>query len=402
MKVLVSFLGRTGKPGEGYRRAAYRFNGEKWPPVAYFGLELARREAVDRLVLFGTPGSMWDLLLADHAGLNDVTEAHMELMDAAQQRRVTQEQLETLQPLIERAVGRDVVLRLIGEAQSVEEQIGVLTSMAAALAPEDDLILDVTHGFRHLPMLALAAAAYLSRVRRVKIAGIYYGAAEMADCPVLELSGFLDVLEWVQALAAYDASGNLGQFAEPLRRAGLDDDASRRLRQAAFDERNQNQEKAANGIEVIQRRMQELQAPIFELVRAEIEERLAWTRQEQRWRREFDLAWRYLKCRDWTRAVIHATEAAITWKIETGGGNVDDIDLREEASGRLRIETSFNELIYIRNALVHGNAPRDKKRREQVSALVRDQQRLPEMLRKWMKDLEGHLLEDRAISQACE
>jgi CRISPR-associated DxTHG motif protein len=31
-----------------------------------------------------------------------------------------------------------------------------------------EVVIDVTHGFRHLPMLALVAARYLAHVRRVE------------------------------------------------------------------------------------------------------------------------------------------------------------------------------------------------------------------------------------------
>lgn len=36
--------------------------------------------------------------------------------------------------------------------------------------------LDITHGFRYLPMLALLSVMHLRVVRAVQIQGIYYGA----------------------------------------------------------------------------------------------------------------------------------------------------------------------------------------------------------------------------------
>jgi CRISPR-associated DxTHG motif protein len=44
--------------------------------------------------------------------------------------------------------------------------------------PGEHLSIDVTHGFRHLPMLALVAARYLGRVVGVKVEELYYGASK--------------------------------------------------------------------------------------------------------------------------------------------------------------------------------------------------------------------------------
>jgi CRISPR-associated DxTHG motif protein len=44
----------------------------------------------------------------------------------------------------------------------------LLTLMAETVQPWDTVHLDVTHGFRHLPMLALLAALYLQYARKPK------------------------------------------------------------------------------------------------------------------------------------------------------------------------------------------------------------------------------------------
>ena len=62
MHVLISFLGRVPKGGNGYRTTTYSFDGAPDEPTAFIGWSLRRRLTPDRLVILGTAGSMWDHL----------------------------------------------------------------------------------------------------------------------------------------------------------------------------------------------------------------------------------------------------------------------------------------------------------------------------------------------------
>lgn len=76
-------------------------------------------------------------------------------------------------------------------------------NLAAAIPHNAQLIVDVTHGFRSQPMLALAACIYLQTVKQVKVEKILYGAFEAKDAqgrtPVFELTPFLELINWSQA-----------------------------------------------------------------------------------------------------------------------------------------------------------------------------------------------------------
>ena len=384
MTQLVSFLGKVQGPG-GYRRTRYTYRGETWPATAYFGLELARRLQVERLVLFGTPGSMWDMLLSDHFGNTELAAAHDELLAAAQRGQVQAEQLETLRPLIERAVGRPVFLQLVDNARTRASQQALLAALAAIAAPGDTLWLDVTHGYRHLGMLALVAAAFLRSVQRVKVAGLVYAAGEMAGpdntAPVIELDGLLDMFAWVEALAAYDASGDLAQLASPLAAAGLEAPSVERWRQAAFDERNQNTEAAVGSLRQIRGRLRELSTPALDLLRPQLEQRLAWTEGAARWQHEWALAERHLERGDWLRAAILFAESVVSHQLarEPRAGS----HAREQAGDELvRAGGPFQELMRLRNALAHGNPGGDSQGKRILADLIASRQRLPTELRR--------------------
>lgn len=376
MKQVISFLG-SGK----YQEARYAFEGEIWPATKFFGLALARRLRPNRLVLLGTAGSMWDVLLADHLGDADFTEAHNQLLEAAKRAAVTAEQLESLRPLIERAVGIPAQLEIIPDCRTPGEQSAILSVLADLVAPGDALTLDLTHGYRHLPMLGLVAAAYLRAVRGAAIERLAYGALQMqgpdAVAPVLDLRGMLDILDWVSALAAFDASGDLARVAPALEAAGLAASPSNALRQAAFDERNLNTERAVANLGAARKAIAELHSPALDLFRPQLEARLAWIEGNERWRHEAALAYRELDRGDCLRAAALFSEAAISRHLTQQGTNPSQRVARDRAEIP---DDAYRELKDIRNALAHGNPSRDSQWRDRIATLIGSRDRLPARL----------------------
>lgn len=134
MHTLVSFLGRGRDNSQtGYRVATYQFPDKSKEPTAYFGLALARYLAPDRLVLLGTAGSMWDVLVENLPGIGGEDDAlRLELMDAVAAHRVNQPLLDSVAPLVERALGRPVQLLCIPFGRDDAEQRAILDAIAQA------------------------------------------------------------------------------------------------------------------------------------------------------------------------------------------------------------------------------------------------------------------------------
>jgi CRISPR-associated Csx2 family protein len=85
--------------------------------------------------------------------------------------------------------------------------------LADALPENSQVIVDVTHGFRSQPMLALAAGVYLRTVKNVTIDRIVYGAYEARDthtntAPVVDLTSFLDLIDWSVSAGQFIKYGN--------------------------------------------------------------------------------------------------------------------------------------------------------------------------------------------------
>lgn len=170
MTTLISLLGKAAK---GYRTANYVFDDHTVRTEPFFGMALLEHAKPDRIILAGTTGSMWDVFF-EHQQTDD--EATLALIDAVANQTVSAEMLAVHEQRLTQKLGISVQCLLISYARNEAEQTAILTDLAAKLQPGEQVILDVTHAFRHLPMLALVAARYLARVRGVQVQEVYYGA----------------------------------------------------------------------------------------------------------------------------------------------------------------------------------------------------------------------------------
>jgi len=358
MTTLVTFLGRVPKNQGGYRKTPYTFpDGERTEPVAFLGWPLQRRLAADRLVILGTPGSMWDHLFEGDFDLGDQAEAaRLALVAAVEAKQVEDGHLRPLTPLLEAKLGCRVTLSLIPYCRDQAEQVTLLRILAASVKRRDTVHLDVTHGFRHLPMLALLAALYLRQVKEADIAGIWYGAydPDTGQAPVLDLSGVLRLADWLQAMAVYDRDGDYGVFAPLLGEKG------EALAAAAFFERTTNPVKARQTLSGWRDRIQG--DPAYDLFRDELHQRLQWWKPTDRAEWEAALARRYLEHRDYLRATVYGLEAAISRRVKRSGGDLNDFDARETVRHEWRQQDAdFRLLGDLRNAMAHGVRPSDRR-----------------------------------------
>ncbi|MCA9012840.1 MAG: TIGR02221 family CRISPR-associated protein [Planctomycetaceae bacterium] len=110
----------------------------------------------------------------------------------------------------------------IPDGRSEAELWQIYSAMIEGLPPGSRVVLDVTHGFRSLPMVALLAALYLRQSDRVQVEQILYGAWEARDpttntAPVFDLTPFLDMANWMSAANVFLKTGHGGLIADLLK-----------------------------------------------------------------------------------------------------------------------------------------------------------------------------------------
>jgi CRISPR-associated DxTHG motif protein len=99
-----------------------------------------------------------------------------------------------------------------------EELWTIFTCLTQEVAAADAVVFDITHGLRSIPFLVFLAAAYLKEARNVSIERIIYGAYELGQpAPVVDLSDFAGLLDWLTATHRFTQLGDGQPLADLLR-----------------------------------------------------------------------------------------------------------------------------------------------------------------------------------------
>ena len=101
----------------------------------------------------------------------------------------------------------------IADATTGEEIWQVYNTIYNSLEEGDEIIFDITHSFRSIPMLAITIINYARVMKKCKVRGIYYGAYEAAKknngiAPVVDLTMYNEILQWTSAAENFMETGN--------------------------------------------------------------------------------------------------------------------------------------------------------------------------------------------------
>ncbi len=180
-KILVSFLGM----GE-YKSIAYKsWRGEGYASETRFVqkaiVELYPKTDLDKIVIFVTKQSR---------------EKHEKtLLEELKNLGVEPEKIETEE--------------ISAEVSNLSLTWKWFESLQSKFNKGDTLVLDVTHGFRMVPVVFSAAVAYLKRVKNVHLESVLYGAFEIDDKPIVDLKDFYSISDWTEGV------GRLVDSADP-------------------------------------------------------------------------------------------------------------------------------------------------------------------------------------------
>ncbi|GIX28419.1 MAG: hypothetical protein KatS3mg123_2300 [Burkholderiales bacterium] len=111
-----------------------------------------------------------------------------------------------------RALGVECRFERIREGRSNEELWDNFIQLADLLRGEEPVMLDITHGFRSQPFFAGAVVAFVRAVEENPAAiRVVYGAFEAryaeGQAPVFDLTAFVELIDWTQAIDTFLSSG---------------------------------------------------------------------------------------------------------------------------------------------------------------------------------------------------
>jgi len=103
---------------------------------------------------------------------------------------------------------------LVPIGKSEDEIWDIFRIVYESLNQEDEVIFDITHSFRSIPMLAIVILNYAKTMKNILLSGIYYGAFEVLgnpyearelpqekrQAPILDLTSFDQLMEWSFAI----------------------------------------------------------------------------------------------------------------------------------------------------------------------------------------------------------
>ncbi len=350
-KTLVSFLGKM-RDHKTYPETSYQMprpGGEIFK-TRFLGMSLASHLKVDRLVLLGTETSMWDNLILEYLK----EEGKLDFFDGED----LDSKLKLVEEVLQKSLGMPVRALRIPFGKTESEQLDILNIVSREVTASESLFFDVTHGFRHTPMMSILAGYYLEVVRKVRVKGFYYGAYEMSEndlCPVISLSGYSKLLEWIRALENFEGSGNFGVFAPLYDQEGID---ARSLKDAAYFERTNQVKESRNKISTFRQKDSEISqaSPLLSLFHPILQQRTDWYRKVDRYEWERELAFFYFKKDDWARTIILLLESFYSRELINRGRNPDLYQERESLKQDFRTsepDPFLQKLTMLRNVVAH-------------------------------------------------
>ncbi len=222
-KVLLSFLG-TGpldsKETRTYKTAEYHMGEENLGNYPFVASALKKYYQTDSVLLVGTVHSMWEEVyrwFSEDEGKEVDDEVYYRIANECETSNYRSPLQITDQAAIEHTLGNDSKVILIkygiNEAE-VMENINIILGLQQYLRTNDELIVDITHSFRSLPMFMMNLLIYLQNVspKKITISHIHYGMLEMNKelgyAPIIDLKAMMQVNDWITGAYSFSMFGN--------------------------------------------------------------------------------------------------------------------------------------------------------------------------------------------------
>ena len=360
-KVLISFLGTGSQTNGSYRKAEYRITSptdnatQMVYETSFVADALATHYGVDKIILIGTVKSMWDEVYYSFCTRNKVVvddTYHEHLFDTCQEAKYDSPlELPDIERL-EAALGKGSHVVLVRYGLNEEElnfNIAQVLSVEQYLHSGDELIVDITHSFRSLPMLLMNTLIYLKNVsnKKINISHITYGmldiTRELGYTPVIDLKKVMDVNEWISASYSFMEFGNAYKIAKLL-------EADNSKSQANVL-RDFSDVKNLNDIQAIENQVQRLKSvaklsPIAEITVRPVISNITHTLSNAGSHSEFQfrLAYWHYSIHNYASAYITLVEAIITYVCEQEGLDYSNKDQRDNAKDTLMKNKDYRDL----------------------------------------------------------
>lgn len=225
-KILISFLG-TGSlnPSESstfknYRTAKYSVENTVIGESSFISSVLMDHYKYDSMVLLGTCKSMWDAIYEYYSAKNYIepdVDFYFQISKFISESNYLTIPDNSIFKEIEKVLPINSKIKIIPYGLNKEEQLQIFTILKYALSDlknGDEIILDITHSFRSIPLFATSVINYIKTLSDKKIVfnKVFYGMLEASSdfqgiTPIVDISSTIELQNWSNAAFSFKEYG---------------------------------------------------------------------------------------------------------------------------------------------------------------------------------------------------
>ena len=236
-RVLITSIGGGNYEKDGvkylkeYNKTVYEINGEKSKVTTYMPKVVEEEFEVDKTIIIGTTGTMWDNVYKEYCKKNDEKIDRNYVRDLRETERISDRDTDikelNISKLNEEFVNkvRGIVIKYGLNREEIFENFDSIIKLEEEFNDEDEyeVILDITHSFRSTAFWMFLVMTYLTDVsnKKIKIIEVTYGMYEAKKnesdpSPIILLNSFLEILNWIKGASELKQYGNTYYILENL------------------------------------------------------------------------------------------------------------------------------------------------------------------------------------------
>ena len=236
-KVLISPLGsgRLNRKSEEreYVPANYKFNdSEQEYETTFVTAALAEHLQIDKVLLLGTSGSMWDEVYnyyTEHSYNAVDMDYWLELVDKKENSsygdpKIKKDDLDKVDTAIDNFLAevnpnsqggsKAVLIDYGAKEEELWNNFDIFMELSEELEDGDEVYLDITHSFRSIPIFMYLMMEFIQDLKEenIELAGLYYGMLEVKGdldyAPVVDLKPFFEISQWIRGIYNFTNFGS--------------------------------------------------------------------------------------------------------------------------------------------------------------------------------------------------
>ncbi|MDQ7060884.1 MAG: TIGR02221 family CRISPR-associated protein [Sulfurimonas sp.] len=385
-KILISSLG-TGDikkdSDQDYKKTIYKIDGKEYPETLTAKV-LIEHFKIDKVIFIGTNKSMWDNL---YYSFNGEDEEYLDELTTEKQNGIQLAKLKKLNSQIDSFLNFKGSTSILIEyeknnADEIWDNFEILLNIKKYINDGDEIYLDITHGFRYMPILNIFLLEFISifDAPSVEIKGVFYGMFSENKSEIIDFKIFFDLLEWSKAISMFKHNSNAEQLVMLLSKEDSNNDVAKVFTQFSNNLQLANMSSLWQFIKDANRKIKKIKESNNKIIKLLSDELITITSRfdtDIQSNFQYELAkWLY-ENKSYALSYLALYEAIISKSCELKNYDLDEYSQREEAKkslgddkyGRYFYTKHDDSISQIRNNIVHQSNERKDKVNQDIQKL---------------------------------